>query len=47
MSAFDMTIQAIQARPFDATIPSCLNFPPTDMFGYNGMVPGPTITQPM
>lgn len=47
MSAYDMTIQSIQARPYDATIPSCQLFPPTDMLGYNGMVRGPTITQPM
>jgi hypothetical protein len=44
MSAYDLTIQAVQARPFDSTIPACQQLPPTELYGYNGQVPGPTVT---
>lgn len=47
MSAFEITINRVLKRPFDTTIPSCTAFPATELFGYNGEVPGPTITQPV
>lgn len=43
MISFDFTINQLQARPFDNTLPSCKTFPGTWMLAYNGNVPGPTI----
>lgn len=47
MTAYDMEIRAIQARPWDTTIPGCQSQPPTNLLAYNGTIPGPTITAPV
>lgn len=47
MTAYELTIQSMQARPFDATVPSCAAFPPTNLLAYNGHIPGPLITAPV
>lgn len=44
MSAYEVTIDRVQSRPFDTTVPACVAFPPTELLGYNGISPGPTIT---
>lgn len=47
MSAYEITVSRALKRPFDTTIPACAAFPATELFGYNGMVPGPTIQAPV
>jgi hypothetical protein len=46
MISYEMDIKDVQLRPFDNTIPSCLNFPATWFITYNGSIPAPTIIQP-
>lgn len=46
IKSFDINVVSAQKRPFDKTIPSCKNFPPTWFLTYNGSVPGPTIKMP-
>lgn len=44
---YNLTVRAFTARPWDATMPGCASKPATNLMGYDGMVPGPTITAPV
>lgn len=43
MKSYDFTIEPVQARNYDLAIQACQAFPPTELYGYNGQVPGPTV----
>lgn len=47
MVSYEISIDTVQLRPFDATIPSCTAFPPTELLAYNNQIPGPLITAPV
>lgn len=47
MFSYDFTINQLQARPFDNSIPGCKAYPGTWFLAYGGSIPGPTIRVPV